>query len=204
MADTDWRRMIVVAVAATACGFNSGGDGADSTGETSSTSATDPSTDPATTNPTTTNPTTTDPATTDPVTTDPSTEPTTTDPTTEPTTTEPTTDPTTGEDTTETDPSQGSSTGGDPGSYGPCDGNTCPDDQTCAVAQNENNIVVGNTCRPPCEALGDCPAPPSGSPQLFCPAPDYPWCVLGCQMGICPDAMECYPTPFGDLCYWPI
>lgn len=210
MADTDWRRMIVVAVAVTACGFNSGGDGADATGETSATSATDPTTDPATTDPATTNPTTTDPATTDPATTDPSTDPTTTDPTTDPTTTdattEPTTDPaTTDDETTETDPSQGSSTGGDPGLYGPCDDNTCPGDQMCAVAQNENNTVVANSCRPPCGELGDCPAPPSGSPQLFCPAAnDYPWCVLGCQRGVCPDGMECYPTLFGEHCHWPL
>jgi hypothetical protein len=208
MAYTDWRRGIAFAVAVTACGFDSGGDGVGSTGGSSGTGSTDPSTtDPSTTNPTTnptttmsstTDPTSTDATTTDPATTDPSTDPTTTDPSTDPTTT----DPTTGDDTT-TDPSQGS-TGGDPGVYGPCDANACPDDQMCAVVQDRNNTVIGNNCRPPCDDPGDCPVPATGSAQIFCPSPQYPFCVLECANSECPDGMECYPTQFGDHCHWPL
>jgi hypothetical protein len=196
MTSMDWRRMIVVATVATACGFDSGGDGADTSGGTSSTGATDPATtDPATTDPVTTDPVTTDPATTDPATTDP----TTTDPSTDPTTTDPTTD----DDTTATDPSDGSSTDGDPGAYGPCDGNVCPDGQMCAFGQLDN-VTVGTSCRPPCADVSDCPPPASGSPQIFCPTPNYPWCVLECADSTCPDGMDCVLTDFGEACHFPL
>lgn len=202
---TAGRRVMVMLVALFACGFDSGGD-TNGTGDTSSSATSDPATtDSATTNPPTTNPPTTDPATTESATTDTSTDPATTD---DPTTTDPTTDsatdPTTGDETTDTDPSQGTSTGGDPSAYGPCDANTCPDGQICAVAQNEANTVVGNTCRPACGQIADCPVPSSGSPQIFCPAPEHAWCVLECAMSTCPDGMECFPTPYGEHCHWPL
>jgi len=214
-------RKVVVALAVTACGFDSGGVGDGSTGgsigdtgtSTTNPSTTNPSTtvtstDPATTDPATTDPATTDPATTDPATTDPATtDPATTDPTeTDPTETESaTTDATTGDDATEgeTDPSKGTS-GGDDDAYGPCDGNTCRDDQMCSVVVDDNQTVLGNSCRVPCDVADDCPAPPDGDPEVLCPAPGYPWCVLACEFGACPAGMTCYPTQFGALCYWPI
>jgi hypothetical protein len=182
------------AAASTSAGDPTAGDpsasgpSATAPGETSDGSITDPSTDPATTDPATTDPSTTDATATDPT-----------------AAADSTGDPTETTGALSVGESSGASVGttGEPppNEYVPCDGG-CADGGFC-LELNANLVPIADTCSPTCEEPGDCPIPATGNVDIQCPADnEFPYCVLHCEDGPCPDGMVCYSTNFGDICFW--